>query len=198
MIFYPCILVCYCRFNTVFIFIVNLYRYQNVLKRIPANIVSLFWKIILMPNLWPSRSVLRWISVVRNHGVLSTFGLPWHVLYKFGVCMSGKNTVLFNLYSETSQIDCFCSVHKTLRWIGLILNLQMFKDQLFIIILRNDTIRIMIFFSLASNPIYIPFKNVSFSKRWKQARMWCQIWSCPEVFKEGHAFCDWPFLIWWF
>ena len=81
---FPRTLVCYCRFNTVFIFIVNLNRYQNVLKRIPANIVSLFRKTISMPNLWPSRSVLRWMSVVRNLEIrnmvlLTTFDLLWHV-----------------------------------------------------------------------------------------------------------------------
>ena len=80
MISYPRTLVCYCRFDTVFIFIVNSYKYQKVSKRTPANIVSWLGKTILMPNYWPSRSVLRWMSVVRNREIrnmvlLSTFDL---------------------------------------------------------------------------------------------------------------------------
>ena len=141
-----------------------------------------------------------------KHGVLSTFGLLWYVfVFKFFislVCVWLGKTVLFNLYSETSQIDCFCRVHKILRWIGLILNLQgvqrSHQEAIFFCQLTKWYNKNYDFFSLASIPIYIPIKNVSFSKRWKQARMWCQIWSCPEVFNEGHAFCDWPFLIWWF
>ena len=58
-----------------------------------------------MPNYWPSRSVLRWMSVVRNREirnmwcylVLSVY--CWHVfcfgfLYRFDVCMIEKTTVL--------------------------------------------------------------------------------------------------------
>ena len=66
----------------------SFYKYQNVSKSIPANIVScmpaniLSWsgKTIVMLNYWPSLSVQRWISVVRireirNMVLLSTFGL---------------------------------------------------------------------------------------------------------------------------
>ena len=128
MISYPRTLVCYCRFDTVFIFSVNLYWYQNVFKSIPTNIVSLFGKTILMPNNWPSRSVLWWMSVVRNLEirnmvVLSTFGLLLTCfclgcLCKFDVCMTGKNYCIVYLYTQTSQIDCFRHVNKILRWIG--------------------------------------------------------------------------------
>ena len=49
-------------------------------KRIPGNIVSWLGKTSLMPNYWPSRSVLRWKSVFRNHEIrnmvlLCIFGL---------------------------------------------------------------------------------------------------------------------------
>ena len=76
-------LVCYCRFGTVFIHIVTLYRFKNVfksipghIKSIPAHIVSWLGKTILMRKHWPSG--LRWISVVRNWEIrnmvlLSTF-----------------------------------------------------------------------------------------------------------------------------
>ena len=106
MISYPRTLVRYCRFDTVFIFIVNLNKYQNAFKSLLANIVSWLWKTILMPNYWPSRSVLRWTSVVRSREIinmvlLSTFGLLltfcfcFGSLYKFDVCIIGKTTVLF-------------------------------------------------------------------------------------------------------
>ena len=32
--------------------------------------------------------------------------------------MIGKNYCIIYLYAQTSQIDCFRSVHKILRWIG--------------------------------------------------------------------------------
>ena len=66
-------------FDKVFIFIVNLYKYQNVFKSILANNVSWLGKTILMPNYWPSPSGLRWMSLVRNEiqnmVLLSTFCL---------------------------------------------------------------------------------------------------------------------------
>ena len=102
MISYPRTLVCYWRFDTVFTFIVNLYRYHNVFKSIlPANVVNWFGKAMLMPNYWLSRSALSPKPSVRyetwGFSVLSIY--CWHVfcfgfLYKFDVCMIGKTIVL--------------------------------------------------------------------------------------------------------
>ena len=101
-------LVCYCCFDTVFIFIVNLYKYQYVFS-----------------NYWLSRSVLRRMSLVQNREIrnmvlLRTFGLllKWIFFFKFDVFMIGKTTILFFLFTQTSQIDCFRHVHKILLWIG--------------------------------------------------------------------------------
>ena len=107
MISYPRTLGCYCCFDMVFIFIVNLYKYQKVRdKSIPANIVCWLRNTILMPNYRASCSVLRWMSMVwnseiRNMVLLSTFGLLltcfcFGFLYKFVMCMiEKKNTKLF-------------------------------------------------------------------------------------------------------
>ena len=87
-------------------FNVKLYRYQNISKSIPATIVSRLGKTILMPNYWPSRSVLRWMSVVwnreiRNMVLLRTFGLLLTCFYfgcfvsLYDVCIIGKPYVLF-------------------------------------------------------------------------------------------------------
>ena len=117
MISYPRTLVCYCRFDKIFIFIINFYKYQNVFKCIPANIASWSGKTILMPNYWMSCSVLRWMSLVRNRKIrnmvlFSTFGL----LLKFFVldvfislkCVwLEKNYCIVYLYTHKSQIDSF-------------------------------------------------------------------------------------------
>ena len=81
-----------------------------------------------MPNYWPRRCVLRWMSVVRNHEIrnmvlLSTFSLLltcflfWISLWVWYV-YDWKNYCIGYLYTQTSQIDCFRLVHKILRWIG--------------------------------------------------------------------------------
>ena len=101
---YPRTLVCYSRFH---IFIVNLYKYQNVFKSIPANIVNGLWKTILMPNYYPSRSVLRWLSVVRNRGVNQYLVLSvycWHVFFVLVffislMCLIEKNYCIGYLYT---------------------------------------------------------------------------------------------------
>ena len=110
-----------------FIFIVNLYIYQNAFLSIPVNIVSWLGKTILMPNYWPSRSVLRWMSVVRNreirikHGVTQYFRFTVDMFFvlDFFICTyDWKNYCIGYLYTQTSQIYCFCRVHKILQWIG--------------------------------------------------------------------------------
>ena len=97
-------LVCYCRFDS-FIFIVNLYKYQKDSKSIPANIVGWLEKTILMPNYWASRSVLQWMSVVRNseiqNGVTQYFQLTVYMFFVLDFFISfmcvwlEKTTVLF-------------------------------------------------------------------------------------------------------
>ena len=90
------------------------------------NINNLFSveKTTLMPNYWPTRSGLRWMSVVRNREIQnmmlrSTFGLPLHVfcfglLSKFDVRMIGKKLPFylfvytnrkFKLYQDFSSIN---------------------------------------------------------------------------------------------
>ena len=132
MILYPRTLVCCCRFNTVFIFISNLNKYQNIYKSITANIVSWLGKTVLMSNYWPSQSVLSWMSLVRNREIrnmvfLSTFGLLFTCffcvgfLYKFVVCiwLKKKTTVLFIcIHKWDKSIYCFRHVRKILLWIG--------------------------------------------------------------------------------
>ena len=107
-------------------FIVNLYKYQNVFKSIPANTVSLYEKqcwclIIDLVALFYDEYL-----EIRNKVLLITFG--WFIvdvfcfgfLNKFVVCIIEKKTHYcnVNMYSQTSQIDCFRHVHKILRWIG--------------------------------------------------------------------------------
>ena len=97
----------YCRFDMVLnISIVNIYKYQNVFKSIPA--LSWLGKTILMPNYWLSRSSLRWMSAVLNCEIwnmvlLSTFGLLltcflFWIFYKFEVCMIGKNYCILTVF----------------------------------------------------------------------------------------------------
>ena len=96
----------------------------------------------MMPNYWPCRSVLRWMSVFRNREIrnmvlLSTFGLLltcylfWISLYVWCV-YDWKNYCMCYLYTQMSQIDCFRRVHKILRWIGssdFIERLNVFSDE---------------------------------------------------------------------
>ena len=71
-----------------------------------------------MPNNWLSRSVLPWMSVVQNCEIwitvlLSTFRLLltyflfWISLHVWCVYY-WKNYCIGYLYTQTSQIDCFC------------------------------------------------------------------------------------------
>ena len=46
------------------------------------------------------------------------YSVRFGFLYKFDVCMIGKNYCIVYLYTQTSQIDYFQRVHKILRWIG--------------------------------------------------------------------------------
>ena len=113
----PCTLVCYFPFDTNFAFIAYLYTYPNVFKSIPLNIGSWIRKTILMPYDWPSRSVLRWLSIVRNieirnmmllhkPSVLSIF--CWYdfccEFLKFALCIFGKK-LLFLAYLFFSLPD---------------------------------------------------------------------------------------------
>ena len=125
MVSYPRTPVWCCRFDWGFIFIVNLNQFYNVFKSKPANIVSWLRQTILMPNYWPSRSVLRWMSRNptpwdRKMVLLSTFGLQLTCFcFGFLLCMyDWKTYCIVYLYIHTSQIDCFRNVHKILRWIG--------------------------------------------------------------------------------
>ena len=121
-IWHPRTLVCFCHFDAVFIFIVNLYKFQYVFISIPANIVTWLQKIILMPNYWSSRSVLRWMSVSRNREIRnmvlpSTFGLIPFTFFVVFCAYDLKTYCIVDLYTQTSQIDCFRRVHKILLWI---------------------------------------------------------------------------------
>ena len=127
MISYPCTLLSYRGFYTDFIFIVILYRYQNVFKSVPATIVSLFWKTILMPYHWPSCSVLRIMSIVRNREIrnvvlLGTFDLLltcfcFGILYKYGMFDDRKKTtVLFICIHKRVKSIVFAVSIKILRW----------------------------------------------------------------------------------
>ena len=72
-----------------------------------------------------SRSVQRWMSLVRNSEIRNMVLLSMLACFfvldffkNFDVCMIGKNYCIVYLYTKTSQIDCFRLVHKILRWIG--------------------------------------------------------------------------------
>ena len=109
----------------------------KMLQSIPANIASWSGKTILMPNFWPSRSVLRWMSVIRNREIrnmvlLSSSGLRLACLFLFWISLwfmcvwLEKTTVLVMcIYIQTSPINCFRRFHKIVRWIGS----SDFKDQ---------------------------------------------------------------------
>ena len=97
------------------------------LKSIPVNIVSWLGKIILMPNYWPSRSRVRWMSIVRNvkyetwcYSVHSVY--CWHVfcfgfLDKFNLmCLWLEKFIC--IHKRVKGVDCVHRVYKILRWIG--------------------------------------------------------------------------------
>ena len=116
MISYPRTLVCYCRFDTVFISIVYSYKYQIVSKTIPGNIVSWLGKTNLMPNNWTSRYVLRWMSVVwnskiRNMVLLSTFGSlflpPLHGWSIADMALNSIQSINQLINQSINQLTCF-------------------------------------------------------------------------------------------
>ena len=134
MISYPCTLVCYCRFDTVFIFSVNLYWYQNVFKSIPTNIVSLFGKTILMPNNWPSHSVLRWMSVVRNLEIRNMVLLCWHVF------VLDFFASLMCVWLEKTTVLFIC-IHKRVKSIVFATSIK-FCDESGLAILNTNTVHL--------------------------------------------------------
>ena len=78
-------------------------------------------RIALLNSTMNVRSPKQWDT---KHGVTRYFRFTvdmFFVLNFFISLMSvwlEKTTVLFNLYTQTSQIYCFRRVHKILRWIG--------------------------------------------------------------------------------
>ena len=122
MISFPRTLVYYCRFEMVFILIINLpvYRYHNVFKSIPQNIVSWLGTTILMPNYRLSRSVLQWMSVIHNHGVTLYFRFTvqcWHV-FCFGFLVS-----LMCVWLENTSVLFIC-IHKWVKSIVFSLSIN--------------------------------------------------------------------------
>ena len=117
VISYPRTLVWYCRFDTVFIFIVNLYKYQNVFQSIPTNIVgwlenTISYRIIDRVALFYVECFVVRNRQIRNMVLLRTFCLLLTCCLDFlisSMCVWLKNYCIVYLYTQTSQIDCFQS-----------------------------------------------------------------------------------------
>ena len=89
-----------------------------LLKSIPANIVSWLGKTVLMPNYWSSRFVLQWMSIVRNREIRNMVILDQYFQFSVSLMYNLKNYCIVYLYTQTSQIVCFCCDRKILWWIG--------------------------------------------------------------------------------
>ena len=93
-------------------------------KHCKLNRTNNFEAILMTESLCSTMDVCDPEPLGTKHGVIQFFRLLvdmfvlFLISYKFDVCMIGKNYCTVNVYAQTSQIDCFRSVHEILRWTG--------------------------------------------------------------------------------
>ena len=184
-------MVCYTSLWHGFHFIVTLYNIK-MFKSIPASIVSWLGKSILMHNYWLSRSVLRWMALVRNREIrnmvlLSTFALllTW-VFFVLNIFISlmcvWLEKLLYCLFVYRNESNRLFSP----RWIGSS-NLKIW----FVTCIKNwmfcweNWIRIPIFLKL--------YSSLLLKKHWsenvlpEERQKWCTVHPTFRSQARGHV-----------
>ena len=127
-----------------------------------------------MPNYWPSWSILRWMSVVRNREIRNMVLLMQYFrftvdmfLYKFDVCMIGKTTVLvICIHKCVKSIDLAVSIKFFDESVLAILSLFWFKQTFLIkeiwnILYRGNYICLLGPYNIKIKIIYIYMQNIN-------------------------------------